>query len=82
MQNLAEMEGSGLVYLLEQEKLAALSRMFQLFKRVKGGHDLMRQILTRHLKTIGRALVMDPEKLKEPIEFMTQLLDMKLKYDG
>ena len=81
MENLIEMDGSGMVALLQEGKLPALWRMYKLFNRVKGGHQLMRQHLVDHLKSIGKAMVLDPEKLKEPVDYMTQLLETKLKYD-
>ncbi len=35
-----------------------------------------------HVKEIGRALVRDPERTKEPIGFVQRLLDEKAKYDA
>ena len=81
MDALVHMESSGLVVMLQNGKIDSLSSMYNLFKRVKGGHKLMRDTLIRHLKDIGKAMVLDPEKLKDPIEFMNSLLDLKLKYD-
>ena len=42
----------------------------------------MRSLLTAHLKEKGRALVNDPERQKEPVEFVTRLLEEKDKYDS
>ena len=41
---LAEMEQSGLIPLVQQDKLEDLGRMHALFRRVDGGAELMRQV--------------------------------------
>lgn len=41
---LAEMEHSGLIPLIQQDKLEDLSRMYTLFRRVDGGAELMRKV--------------------------------------
>ena len=82
MRQLAEMEHSGLVPLLEGDKYEDLQRMYLLFKRVDGGLDLARGMLSEHLKSAGKALIMDPERTKDPVEFVHRLLSEKDKYDG
>jgi hypothetical protein len=52
-----------------------------LFKRVDGGLALMRQLMTDHAREAGRQLVLDPEKSKEPVEYVQQLLDELDKYE-
>jgi len=81
MRALAEMENSGVVSLLEGDKYEDLQRMYLLFKRVDGGLDLARSMLSEHLKSSGKALIMDPERTKEPVEFVHRLLTEKDKYD-
>lgn len=44
MRALADMENSGMVPMMDQDKYEDLSRMYTLFKRVEGGLDLMRQV--------------------------------------
>lgn len=80
MQGLVEMEGSGLIALMRMDKLEDLARMYSLFKRVDRGLDLMRQVLGDHLKETGRALVQDPERTKDPVDFVQTLLAEKTKY--
>ena len=41
---LAEMEQSGLIPLVQQDKLEDLGRMYTLFRRVDAGAELMRQV--------------------------------------
>ena len=81
MRALAEMENSGVVPLLEGDKYEDLQRMYMLFKRVEGGLDLLRGMLSEHLKSSGKALIMDPERTKDPVEFVHRLLGEKDKYD-
>ena len=43
------MENSGLIPLIQQDKLEDLGRMYTLFRRVDGGAELMRQVGSRML---------------------------------
>jgi hypothetical protein len=52
-----------------------------LFKRVEGGLALMRALMSDHAKESGRQLVLDPEKSREPVEYVQQLLDELDKYE-
>jgi hypothetical protein len=49
MEQLANMEGSGLIPLLTDSKYEDLSRMYNLFKRVDGGLDLLRKMMGDHI---------------------------------
>ncbi len=44
MRALADMENSGVVPMLQQDKYADLARMYGLFRRVEGGLDLLRTV--------------------------------------
>lgn len=81
MNRLVEMDNSGLVYMLMDDRYEDLGRMYSLFRRVSGGLGLVRDVMTAHLRETGRQLVTDPEKLKDPVEFVQRLLDEKDKYD-
>ena len=48
---------------------------------MEGGLDLMRSVLGEHLKRVGRALITDPERTKDPVDFVHRLLHEKDKYD-
>lgn len=63
MEQLANMEGSGLIPLLADSKYEDLSRMYSLFRRVEGGLDLLRKMMGDHITAQGLALVTDPEKV-------------------
>ena len=81
MQGLVEMENSGMVPLLRDDKLADLQRMYGLLRRVDGGLELMRNTMGGYLRETGRALVTDQERCKDPVEFVHTLLEEKGKYD-
>jgi cullin 3 len=81
MKLLVEMENSGLVSMLVDDKYDDLGRMYNMFRRVSTGLQTIRDLMTAHLRDTGRQLVLDPERLKDPVEFVQRLLDEKDKYD-
>ncbi|XP_019157137.1 PREDICTED: cullin-3A-like [Ipomoea nil] len=81
MHRLVHMENSGLVNMILDDKYDDLGRMYNLFRRVSNGLSLIRDVMTSHIREVGKQLVTDPEKLKDPIDFVQRLLDEKDKYD-
>ncbi|KAL5981116.1 Cullin-3A [Asimina triloba] len=81
MQRLVHMENSGLVSMLVDDKYDDLGRMYNLFRRVLDGLSTIRDVMTSHLRETGKQLVTDPERLKDPVEFVQRLLDEKDKHD-
>ncbi|CAN6484622.1 unnamed protein product [Victoria cruziana] len=81
MHRLVYMENSGLVNMLMDDKYNDLSRMYNLFRRVPNGLSTIRDVMTSHLRETGKQLVTDPERIKDPVEFVQRLLDEKDKYD-
>ncbi|XP_010552580.1 PREDICTED: cullin-3B-like [Tarenaya hassleriana] len=81
MQRLVHMENSGLVNMLLNDKYEDLGRMYNLFRRVTNGLIMVRDVMTLHLREMGKQLVTDPEKSKDPVEFVQRLLDERDKYD-
>jgi Cullin family len=57
MRSLVEMENSGLVALLAADDYEDLARMYSLFKRIDDGLDLIRSVMSAHLKRTGSELV-------------------------
>ncbi|XP_021299918.1 cullin-3A [Herrania umbratica] len=82
MLRLVHMENSGLVNMLLDDKYEDLGRMYNLFRRVPNGLLTIRDVMTSHLRETGKQLVTDPERLKDPVEFVQRLLDEKDKYDN
>lgn len=81
MKTLVEMENSGEVALLEDDKYSDLQRMYNLFGHVAGGLDLIKEHMANHVKETGRQLVQDPERSKDPVGFVQGLLTLRDKYE-
>ncbi|KVH96147.1 cullin-3A-like [Cynara cardunculus var. scolymus] len=81
MTRLVHMENSGLINMLVDDKYEDLRRMYNLFHRIPNGLSTIREVMTSYLREIGKQLVSDPEKLKDPVEFVQCLLNEKDKYD-
>eukprot|EP00029_Vermamoeba_vermiformis_P007606 TRINITY_DN3335_c0_g1_i1.p1 TRINITY_DN3335_c0_g1~~TRINITY_DN3335_c0_g1_i1.p1 ORF type:complete len:736 (+),score=314.22 TRINITY_DN3335_c0_g1_i1:44-2251(+) len=82
MKTLVEMDGSGQVAMLKDDKIEDLARMYQLLGRVKGGHDLMRTVLSTLVRDTGKAVVEDPENQDKQNSYVQALLDLKDKHDN
>ncbi|KAL1569813.1 Cullin-3A [Salvia divinorum] len=81
MLRLVHMENSGLVKMLLDDKSEDLARMYNLFRRVSDGLSTIRDVMTSHIRDTGKQLVTDPEKSKNPVEFVETLLEKRDKYD-
>ncbi|XP_072985513.1 cullin-3B-like isoform X1 [Typha latifolia] len=81
MLRLVHMENSGFVNMLVHDKHEDLSRIYNLFCRVPEGLSTIRNVMTSHLRQIGKQLVTDPERLKDPVDFVQRLLNEKDKHD-
>ncbi|KAJ4960622.1 hypothetical protein NE237_020532 [Protea cynaroides] len=81
MQRLVHMENSGLVSMLVDDKYEDLGRMYNLFRRVPDGLFTIRDVMTAHIRETGKQLVTDPERLRDPVDFVQRLLDEKDKHD-
>ncbi|CAA0834686.1 Cullin-3A [Striga hermonthica] len=81
MLRLVHMENSGLVKMLLDDKIEDLRRMYILFRRVPDGLSTIRDVMTSHIREAGKQLVTDPEKSKNPVEFVDTLLRTREKYD-
>lgn len=81
MKTLIEMENSGLISQLRDDKIDDLARMYHLFQRVPTGLNQMRDVISKYLREIGKGMVTDEEKQKDPGTFIQNLLVLKDKYD-
>ncbi|KAK9064550.1 hypothetical protein SSX86_015932 [Deinandra increscens subsp. villosa] len=81
MTRLVHMEDSGLVNMIVDDKYEDLRRIYNLFHRIPNGLSTIRDVMTSYLRETGMQLVSDPEKLKDPVEFVQSLLNKKDKYD-
>ncbi|KAJ4746042.1 Cullin family protein [Rhynchospora pubera] len=81
MHRLVHMENSGLIPMLVGNMYEDLNCMYNLFKRVPSGLNLIKDVMASHLKETGKQLVTDPDRLKDPVDFIQRLLDMREKYN-
>ncbi|TPX52440.1 hypothetical protein SeMB42_g01414 [Synchytrium endobioticum] len=56
VKTIIDMEGSGLIPMIEFDKYDDLSRMYKLFGRVSNGHTLMKKGVAEHLQHLGKCL--------------------------
>ena len=57
MKTVVEMENSGVVFMLSNQRAEDLACMYLLFKRVSDGHRAIADCLSSHLRGQGKALV-------------------------
>ena len=57
MKIIVEMENSGVVHMLSNQKVEDLACMYKLFARVPEGHKTIAECMSAHLRAQGRALV-------------------------
>ncbi|XP_073118727.1 cullin-3A-like [Henckelia pumila] len=81
MHRLVHMENSGLVCMIVDEKFEDLGRMYSLFQRVQNGLTLIKDVMTSHIRETGKDLISDPERLKDPLSFVQELLTRKDRFD-
>ena len=72
----------GVVSSLRDDKHEQLALMHKLFSHVKDGVKTLKEMMAEHVKEEGKALVLDPEKGKDPNAYVEGLLKLKDKYDG
>jgi len=81
MQTLVNMQESGLIFMLQSDKILDLKRMYHLLNRVNGGHELMKTLLSELVKNTGKSIVEHPDNEKKPAVFVQSLIELKDKYD-
>ncbi|KAL1522667.1 hypothetical protein AB1Y20_017645 [Prymnesium parvum] len=84
MKTLAEMENSGIVTMIEDSKIAELSRAYGLFKRVTQptpGLGIIRELMAANVKRVGMELVKDEERNRDPVLYVQGLLQLRAKYE-
>ncbi|GAU50032.1 hypothetical protein TSUD_240250 [Trifolium subterraneum] len=81
MLRLIQMENFELVNMLCGDKYEDLGRMYNLFDRVTSGLMKICEVMTSQIRESLKQIVIDTERLKDPVEFVQSLLDEKDKYD-
>jgi cullin 3 len=72
---------SGFFIMLNDDKIEDLRRMFELFTMTFIHMEEMIRKFRKHVSKIGLDYVQDDQRLKNPIQFIQGILDMKQKFD-
>ncbi|KAK7089946.1 cullin-3-like [Littorina saxatilis] len=82
MKTIVEMENSGVVHMLENNKTDDLACMYKLFFRVNNGLRTMCHCISQYLREQGRALVIEEaEEGKNAITYVQNLLDLNDRFN-
>ncbi|XP_046677480.1 cullin-3-like [Homalodisca vitripennis] len=81
MKTVAEMNGSGIVYMIEHQSTDDLSCMYKLYSRVPDGLKTMFNIISHYLRQQGQVLIRDEETNNNALIYVQNLLDLKDKID-
>merc|ERR1719158_2122204 len=77
---LVSMETSGCAWMFEHDKAEDLERMFRLFSRVPQALKEVQAVMQNCICQSGRDILNDPEKVKDPVSFISAILGLKHKY--
>lgn len=78
---LVQMENSGCAHMFQQDKVADLERMYLLFLRCPLTLKEVQRVMMECIRSSGREILSDPEKVKMPVAYIQALLHLKRKYD-
>ncbi|XP_072034382.1 cullin-3-like isoform X1 [Amphiura filiformis] len=81
MKNIVDMENSGVVHMLKNNKKDDLGCMYKLFIRVPSGLETMCGCVSGYLREQGKALVQEEDGGKNPIQYVSDLLELKDRFD-
>lgn len=81
MKTIVEMENSGVVHMLKNQKTEDLACMYKLFSRVSDGLKTMSDCVSQYLREQGKALVQEEDGGTNAINFVQNLLDLKDRFD-
>lgn len=81
MRVLVNMNGSGLVWMLRNDKVYDLRLMHTLFRNVADGDEVLRSNLRSEVLARGIAIVREAEDSNDPNALITSILALKEKYD-
>lgn len=82
MKTIVEMENSGVVYMLKNQKIDDLACMYKLFWRVPEGLQTIISCVSAYLRDQGKVLVTEDDTTKgDAVVFVQSLLELKDKFD-
>ncbi|KAM0022175.1 putative cullin [Helianthus debilis subsp. tardiflorus] len=72
---------SGLVNMITEDKYNDLAWIYIFFCRRPNGLKMIQDVMTSHIRVTGKQLVINPEQVKDPLEFVQRLSEEKHKHD-
>lgn len=81
MNRLVDMENSGLIWMLRNDKVTDLRLMYSLFRDIEQGEETLRTNLKEEVLERGTEIVQDPENVRDPVALINAILSLKEKYD-
>jgi len=86
MRTIVEMEGSGVVHMLKNNRKEDLACMYKLFGRVTDGHKTIGECVSRYLREEGKALVTqstdESSQQTNAVTYIQNLLELKDRFDN
>jgi cullin 3 len=79
---LLDMENTGFVCMLRDNKLGDLQRIYGLFARLPNCLEQLRDAMFRYIKQTGLEIVASQETSRDPVAFVKAILDLKGKFDN
>uniref|UniRef100_A0A2S2P2L0 Cullin-3 n=2 Tax=Schizaphis graminum TaxID=13262 RepID=A0A2S2P2L0_SCHGA len=81
MKTIVEMENSGVVHMLKNNKIDDLACMYKLLSRVSEGLKTMSDCVSQYLREIGKSLVQEENINTNAISYIQSLLDLKDRFN-
>merc|ERR1712241_185032 len=86
MKTIVEMEGSGVVHMLKDNRMKDLACMYKLFGRVSDGHKTIGECVSSYLREEGKALVTqsadETSQQTNAVTYIQNLLELKDRFDN
>jgi len=86
MKTIVEMEGSGVVHMLKNNRMEDLACMYKLFGRVSDGHKTIGDCVSKYLREEGKALVTaasdEQSQQTNAVTYIQNLLELKDRFDN
>jgi cullin 3 len=85
MKTIVEMEGSGVVHMLKNNRMEDLACIYKLFGRVNDGHKTIGEAVSKYLREEGKALVTqatdEQSQQTNAVTYIQNLLELKDRFD-
>ncbi|XP_050527611.1 cullin-3 [Daktulosphaira vitifoliae] len=82
MKTIVEMENSGVVYMVKNNKNDDLACMYKLLSRVPDGLKTMSDCVSQYLRELGKSLVQEEDINSNAVNYIQSLLDLKDRFTG